>query len=488
MMLSIRAVFYIFLIIFVEGYIVLSSELLAIRTLVPYVGSGTDTVSIIIAAVLLPLAAGYFSGGQWNPSRNGAAYNRTVRKKLGHNIFVATIFLVLGLSFFSNAIIIEILMRTFSTDRLVITSLFSLFFLVIPVYLLGQTTPLLSNFFSEDKLSETTGKILFVSTIGSFIGATFTTLIFMSYIGVHNTVTINIVLASLLLLSLSYKFKKEETLIKSALLVMAALFLNSNSMLKNADIVENNTYNLVMVKDIPEIDYKVVTINGSTSSGLNSEGKPFEYVQFIEDTFINQIPPERQPANILILGAGGFTIGLNDHINHYDFVDIDKTLLSVAENHFLNGPLNENKEFHPLPARGYLNSTDKKYDLILVDVFFSQNSIPEHLVTREFLMQVRNALKPDGIFTANVIADPMGHDAFSVNIDATMRSVFPDVRSQIVPKNYSPWKKHGITNLLYYSGNSLNEETGSDNTRSIYTDNLNRSYKDRPRNVTNNAE
>ena len=42
----------------IEGYVVLAVELLAIRQLTPYVGNATDTVAIVIAAVLLPLAFG----------------------------------------------------------------------------------------------------------------------------------------------------------------------------------------------------------------------------------------------------------------------------------------------------------------------------------------------------------------------------------------------------------------------------------------------
>ena len=47
-----------------EGYVVLAVELLAIRQLTPYVGNATDTVAIVIAAVLLPLAFGYEAGGR----------------------------------------------------------------------------------------------------------------------------------------------------------------------------------------------------------------------------------------------------------------------------------------------------------------------------------------------------------------------------------------------------------------------------------------
>ena len=46
-------------IILAEGYVVLSTELLAIRLLIPFVGNSTETLSIIIAAVLMPLAIAF---------------------------------------------------------------------------------------------------------------------------------------------------------------------------------------------------------------------------------------------------------------------------------------------------------------------------------------------------------------------------------------------------------------------------------------------
>jgi hypothetical protein len=67
-----RIEFFLLSVILTEGYILLSSELLAIRLSIPFVGSGTDTISIIIAAVLLPLAFGYYQGGKSSrpPRRN----------------------------------------------------------------------------------------------------------------------------------------------------------------------------------------------------------------------------------------------------------------------------------------------------------------------------------------------------------------------------------------------------------------------------------
>ena len=62
-----------------EGYVVLAVELLAIRQLTPYVGNAIDTVAIVIAAVLLPLAFGYEAGGR---SGLGAGDEFGVRRRL----------------------------------------------------------------------------------------------------------------------------------------------------------------------------------------------------------------------------------------------------------------------------------------------------------------------------------------------------------------------------------------------------------------------
>lgn len=69
-MISRKGTFALFTLIILEGYVVLSSELIAIRLNLPFVGSGTDTISIIIAAILMPLAFGYHAGGRFKPGNH----------------------------------------------------------------------------------------------------------------------------------------------------------------------------------------------------------------------------------------------------------------------------------------------------------------------------------------------------------------------------------------------------------------------------------
>src|SRR3712207_4367470 len=79
----------------IEGYVVLAVELLAIRQLTPYVGNATDTVAIVIAAVLLPLAFGYEAGGRAGFAPGDEA---GVRRRLTRNLLLAALILSFGLS------------------------------------------------------------------------------------------------------------------------------------------------------------------------------------------------------------------------------------------------------------------------------------------------------------------------------------------------------------------------------------------------------
>ena len=99
-----------------EGYVVLAVELLAIRQLTPYVGNATDTVAIVIAAVLLPLAFGYEAGGR---SGLGAGDEFGVRRRLARNLLIAALILGLGLSHPSLVAFFEAVEALGVTQRLV---------------------------------------------------------------------------------------------------------------------------------------------------------------------------------------------------------------------------------------------------------------------------------------------------------------------------------------------------------------------------------
>lgn len=467
-----------FFIIFLEGYVVLATELLSIRLLIPFVGSGTEVIAIIISAVLLPLAFGYHWGGNFAERqrrrllRNPLRYRTTIRRKLIENLMISLVVLTFGLSYIVHEMLFGILHKLHIQSIVLQTTVFCLFFVVYPTFLLGQTVPLVSHYFAKKQLSKMTGRMLAFSTTGSFAGSVFTTVVLMMTIGVHNSVILVLACIVLMIFLLDRKLGFRH-------LVVLAVFalgysMNNSNVMRELQVVSNNAYNIVQV--YPRRDESIIfSVNRSSSSRYSKDGsKVFPYLRYIEDTIINRA--EGEPKNILVIGAGGFTVGLNDDTNHYTFIDIDPDLQKVAEETFLPEKLGPNKRFIAMSARAFLTQNSEKFDLIIVDAYTNTISIPLECTTQEFFQAIKDDLAEDGIVVANIIARPNFSDAFSVRIHNTFASVFPLFTRQVI-HDYNAWnsqigstgqesrEKHYYGNILYVYYDS--EFVGE---RGIYTD------------------
>lgn len=450
-MKKLESIYFLFVIIALEGYIILSAELLAMRLVIPFVGTGTDIISIIIAAVLMPLAFGYQAGARYN--------RKTIRKKLLLNIITAAAILLPGLSYFIIQFFFYALEQNGIGNTLIQITLYCSVFLIYPVYLLGQTVPLICNYLSEKKRSAITGKMLFFSTAGSFCGSIFTTLILMDLIGMHHTVTLLFALLFILVLILSKKQTRALTLTMLAILSLS-VFINSNTVMKTMNIVKNNKYSTIMVVNINDKNkmdkngHPHLFINNNDSSMYGQDGQKHPYIEFAEKITIEALPENAPPKEVLIIGAGGFTYGHGDLKNNFIYIDIDKDLKPISEQFLLQEPLQPNKVFYPLPARAYLAQTDQKFDVILLDAYLGGLSIPEHLVTQEFFIEVKEHLNDNAVLVANFIASANFDNMFSKNIDNTLRSVFPYISRHNINGDYDATN----TNFMYiYKHTKINE-------------------------------
>lgn len=473
---SIKKTALLFTIIIVEGYLVLSTELLAIRQTIPYIGSGTDTISIIIAAILMPLALGYQNGGQYKTKKFfGRVIN--IRSRLILNITIAATFLFFGLGYLFMDIFFDWISYIGIKGRIYKTSIFCIVFLIVPVYLLGQTVPLISNFFTKAHLPRITGKILFYSTLGSFIGAIFSTLVLMATLGVHHTLTLNFVLMAILVIMLNKKLNS-RSVYYMVTLALFALLLNSDSAVKSVfpAMRANNQYSIIQAV-ISNGGRRELMINGNHSSSYNDFGHKHGYIKFAEEVMILPITNANPARDILVIGAGGFTFGHNDTNNSYTYVDIDKDLKPISERYILKEPIGENKTFVAEPARAFLYNTDTKYDAIYLDAYLGRASVPEHLITQEFFTQVKDHIKDGGIIMGNFIASPNFNTAFSRNLDNTLRSVFPHVSRHAIHNHYNIWRNDPSqrSNIAYIYRHHDDYGVGH-----IYTDNKNTVFYDKP--------
>lgn len=130
-----------------------------------------------------------------------------------------------------------------------------------------------------------------------------------------------------------------------------------------------------------------------------------------------------EPERILVAGLGGGTIPtvmreLYPHA-HIDVLEVDQAVVNVAREYF-NFKEDDKLVNHVVDARVFIKRAGlrgEKYDYIVLDAF-SGEYIPEHLLTREFLEEVKQILTPDGVVVANTFASSRLYDYESVTYQA----------------------------------------------------------------------
>ncbi len=187
---------------------------------------------------------------------------------------------------------------------------------------------------------------------------------------------------------------------------------------------------------------------------------------------IYRAPYERLPENslgdVLVIGAGSGSdvgIALREGARRVDAVDIDPEIMEIGRRENLDRPYADPRvHSHVNDGRAFLESTDRKYDLVLFALpdsltlvsGASQIRLESFLFTRQALESVRDHLKPDGAFAmynyyretwlidrlAGTVDDVFGHppcvDTFAGNQAAV--SVAMDTADQACA---TTWTAHG---------------------------------------------
>ena len=110
-----------------------------------------------------------------------------------------------------------------------------------------------------------------------------------------------------------------------------------------------------------------------------------------------------------------------------DAVEIDPEVVRVAERWFELPQDSPRLEVTAEDGRRFLQTTDERWDMIVVDAYFA-DSIPFHLATAQFFELVRSRLSPGGVVVSNVIGAIEGDDSKLLrSMTKTYRSVFPTV-------------------------------------------------------------
>ena len=157
----------------------------------------------------------------------------------------------------------------------------------------------------------------------------------------------------------------------------------------------------------------------------------------IYDALVNRkLGKNDKPVRLLLLGGGGYVFP--NHLfrarpgSELVVVEIDPGVTRAAQEAF-GLPKDAPIEIHHLDARNYIADALRKnraapgsvppFDLIICDSV-SDYSVPYQLATREFMGQVKQLLKPDGLYAMNLI-DAYEVGAFMNAVAQTFAEVFP---------------------------------------------------------------
>lgn len=192
-----------YIVAFFEGFTTLSVEIMSIRNSIAIVGSNSISTSIILGIILLALSYGYYRGGVFASKNNP----EIIKRKIYINLLIASIFYTFVSFPFENLFLSYLLSLNIGYFLPIFIGVSVLF--ILPVFLASQTIPLLSELIDDDKKAVIIGKLLFFSTVGSFLGSVVTSLIFFSYIGVEKAIVVNGIILAILALVTYLQFDKK---------------------------------------------------------------------------------------------------------------------------------------------------------------------------------------------------------------------------------------------------------------------------------------
>jgi predicted membrane-bound spermidine synthase len=429
-------------IVFIASFCTLVIELVAGRVLAPYVGVSLYTWTSIIGVVLAGISAGAWAGG-WIADRRPEA------STLGWLLIASGIAaLLIGpattLLAADDGVLTAWGIAMTLLQRVVVLS-FLLFFL--PAFFLGMISPVAVRLAVRDLESagRTVGRLYALSTLGSIAGTFFTGFYLVATFGTRATLTgtgVALIVTALLFGGLFGRRSKAAVV---TILAAAALYaLVSTPALAPPDQEYPLEVRATGTVHFEESEYYTIQVDrsvrpdtGAPVNALHLDHLVHSYADLEDPSYLeygyleifNQVIDQRASTKphlrLQFVGGGGYTLPRLVETTHpvaeIDVVEIDPAVTRVARRYF-GVPRDTTIRTANEDARWFSMRDGAPYDAIFIDAF-NDLSVPYHLTTREYTLDLRRRMTPDGVLAANVI-DDFENGRFLASYARTLQSIF----------------------------------------------------------------
>jgi len=415
--------------VFLTGGAIMVVELLGVRLISPWFGTGLHVWAALISVALAALAAGYFAGG-WLADRKpepGRFYLLVTGGAVG----------VGAIPLYAPALI-----PAFTPVGLRLGALLAATITFFPpLFLLGCVSPFAIRISTENiaHVGRTAGRIYAVSTLGSVAGTLLTGFLLAPLIDLTLTLELTAaVVAAIGIVGLAGG--RRRTIASALLLVTLALPAVPEPMRPGTLLFRGDTP-FQRVEVIDRGQERWLYLDGCVHTHVTIEPPirgDSSYIVGFE--MLPSFRPEARSLLILGLGGGALLPMFEDEEYETTVVEIDPVVVRVARELFRTLP--STVTVHEEDARPFVRRADRKWDLAALDVCGS-DLMPEHLVSVEFFRELKEVLNPGGTVAMNSIG-PVGGRSLS-SFGRTLREVFAHV------EGYATNPTGEITNVIWYA-------------------------------------
>jgi spermidine synthase len=430
------------------GALIMVVEVMGSRVIGPFFGVSLFVWTSLITVTLLTLAVGYAIGGVISDRYEQASY------LFGIILLAGVLTLLVPLM---KAPVLKLCMPLGLRSGAFASTLI----LFGPILLLlGCVSPYLVKLAAREmhNIGRVVGGLYALSTIGSTVGTLLAGFVLIAYLGVD---LIFVVIGGLLVaLAVVYFLVFERRWWTLVFLVLPVLLHQPAEAVSRTmedgtqvDLVhsEENYYGSIKVVDYShgDMSHREMIIDGMIQGGLdlNNRLPVYEYNYFMQ--FLSyMLAPQGKSCLVIGLGLGVIPEWYAKQGINCDVNDINPAVVEVAKEYFGFRPTGD---VIIQDARYFLNTTERRYDFIVLDVF-SGDITPHHLLSREALELIRHRLTSQGVLAINLIGSIQRETYMTASVIKTLEAVFDQVN--IFPTFNPQRSQEGIGNLavMAYQG------------------------------------